>query len=49
MRFQILTAATVKRTAFWDIAPCCIVEVDRRLRGAYCLHHHSDDGGSVHL
>jgi hypothetical protein len=23
-------------TAFWDIAPCSLVEVHRRLRGAYC-------------
>jgi hypothetical protein len=23
--------------AFWDRAPCSLVEVDRRLRGAYCL------------
>jgi hypothetical protein len=22
----------------WDIAPCSVVEVDRRFRGAYCLH-----------
>jgi hypothetical protein len=26
-------------TAFWDIAPCSMVEVDRRFRGSYCLHH----------
>jgi hypothetical protein len=25
-------------TAFWDTAPCSLVEVDRRFRGAYCLH-----------
>jgi hypothetical protein len=24
---------------FWDVAPCSHVEVDRRFRGAYCLHH----------
>jgi hypothetical protein len=29
-------------TAFWDIAPCNLIEVDRRFRGAYCLHHHGD-------
>jgi hypothetical protein len=23
---------------FWDIAPCSLVVVDRRFRGAYCLH-----------
>jgi hypothetical protein len=25
---------------FWDVAPCSHVEVDRRFRRAYCLHHH---------
>jgi hypothetical protein len=41
---------TMKTTAFWDIAPCSLVEVDRRFRGAYCLLHHGDeDGGSTHL
>jgi hypothetical protein len=23
-------------------APCSLVGVDRRFRGAYCLHHHPD-------
>jgi hypothetical protein len=36
--FQVLTAASMKMTAFWDVAPRSLVEVDRRLRGAYCLH-----------
>jgi hypothetical protein len=26
-------------TVFWDIEPCSLVKVDRRFRGAYCLHH----------
>jgi hypothetical protein len=26
-------------TIFWDIAPCSLVETDRRCRGAYCLNH----------
>jgi hypothetical protein len=30
-------------TASWDTAPCSLVEVDRRLRGAYYLHHQGDD------
>jgi hypothetical protein len=29
--------------AFWDIAPCSFVEVDRRFRGAYCSRHQDDD------
>jgi hypothetical protein len=24
---------------FWDVAPCSLAEIDRRFRGAYCLHH----------
>jgi hypothetical protein len=42
MRFQVLTAASMKMTAFWDIVPCSLVEVDRRFRGP-------DDGGSTNL
>jgi hypothetical protein len=37
MRFQVLTAASIKLTVFWDVAPCSPVETDRRFRGAYCL------------
>jgi hypothetical protein len=29
VRFQILTAASIK-TGFWDVAPCSLVEADRR-------------------
>jgi hypothetical protein len=29
---------------FWDVAPCSLVEVYRRFRGAYCLHH---QGGTL--
>jgi hypothetical protein len=28
---------------FWDVALCHLVVVDRRFRGAYCLHHQGDD------
>jgi hypothetical protein len=27
VRFQVLAAVSVKRTALWDIAPCSLVEV----------------------
>jgi hypothetical protein len=48
-RFQVLTAASINITAFWDIAPCSFVNVDRRFRGAYCLHHQGpDDRDSKH-
>jgi hypothetical protein len=50
VRSQVLTAASMKMTAFWDIALCSLVEVDRRFRGAYWLHPHIiDDGGSKRL
>jgi hypothetical protein len=36
--------------AFWDIPPCSLQEVDRRLRSVYGLyyqgHHRPDNGGS---
>jgi hypothetical protein len=39
VRFQVLTAASMMlRVVFWDILPCKMI-VDRRFRGAYCLHH----------
>jgi hypothetical protein len=33
VRFQVLTAATMKVTVFWDIAPCSLVQIDRRFKG----------------
>jgi hypothetical protein len=48
VRFQVLTAASMKMTVFWDVAQCSVVEIDRRFRGAYCLHC-PDDGSSKHL
>jgi hypothetical protein len=39
---------TVKMAVFWDIAPCSLVEVDRRFRCAYCLHHQGDDRRSTY-
>jgi hypothetical protein len=39
VRFQVLTAASMKfRFVFWDVLPCKIT-VDRRFRGTCCLHH----------
>jgi hypothetical protein len=39
VRFQVLTTAIMKTVVFWDVAACSLVEIDRRFRGAYCLHH----------
>jgi hypothetical protein len=35
----------MKMTAFWDVTPCSLVEVDRRFRGVYCFYHCPDGGG----
>jgi hypothetical protein len=35
MRFQVLMAASMKIRAFWVMAPCSVVVVDRRFGGAY--------------
>jgi hypothetical protein len=38
VRFQVLTTTRMKMRAFLDIASYSLVGVDRRFRGAYCLH-----------
>jgi hypothetical protein len=43
VRFQVLTAASMKIDVFWDVEPCSLVEVYRRFRAACCLHHQGDD------
>jgi hypothetical protein len=40
--FQVLTVASVKMTAYWDITMRNLKEVDWCFRGAYCLHHQGD-------
>jgi hypothetical protein len=37
VRFQLLTAASVKVVILWNVADCSLVEIDRSLRGAYYL------------
>jgi hypothetical protein len=39
---MVLTTASVKMTAFWEMSLCSLAEVNRRFRGAYCLHRHPD-------
>jgi hypothetical protein len=41
VRFELSTPAIMKMAAFWIVAPCSLVEVNRRFRGAH-LH----DGGN---
>jgi hypothetical protein len=38
----------MKITAFWNKAPCSLVEEGRRYVGAHCLHR-PDDAGSAHI
>jgi hypothetical protein len=46
LRFEVLTAGTMNRTMFWVAALHSVIEVNRRFRGAYCLHH---KGGKTSL
>jgi hypothetical protein len=48
-QFQRRNMQHQKMTVFWDVAPCSLLEIDRRFRGACCLHDRCDDGGSKHL
>jgi hypothetical protein len=44
------TSTWKKMAVFRDVAPCSLVEVCRRFRGAFCLHHqNNDDGGNKNL
>jgi hypothetical protein len=39
----------VKMPVFWDVTLRSVVEIERRFRGAYCLHIHGVEGGSKYL
>jgi hypothetical protein len=28
---------------FCDVAPCSLVDIDKRFRAVYCLHHQGDE------
>jgi hypothetical protein len=43
LRFQVVTATSMKMAVFWDVAPCSLIDTDRHFRGAYCLHHQGDE------
>jgi hypothetical protein len=38
VRFQVLSATSMKMAVFWDAAPCSLVEIDLRYRGAYAFN-----------
>jgi hypothetical protein len=39
---MIVQSSLVKMAVFWAVAPCSLVEVYQRFRGACCLQHQSD-------
>jgi hypothetical protein len=43
LKFEIVAVASMKMTVSWDVAPCSLVETDRRFRDVYCLHLPSDE------
>jgi hypothetical protein len=47
LRFQVLTAASMKMAIFWIVGPCSLVEVYRLFSGTGCLHLES--GGSKYI
>jgi hypothetical protein len=49
VKFQVLTAASMNMTVFWDVAPCNLIKDYRRFRDAYCLHYRLDDAGRKYL
>jgi hypothetical protein len=32
----------MKTTAFWDVAPCSLIEIYQRFKCTYCHHLHGD-------
>jgi hypothetical protein len=52
VRFEVLMAASMDMTVFWDVTSCSVTEIYRRFRAAYCLHHHGErprGEGSMHI
>jgi hypothetical protein len=46
-KISAYTTTIIKFRIFLDIALCSHVEVNQRLRDAYCLHHQGNDGGTA--
>jgi hypothetical protein len=38
----VLDKPSMTIAAFWVVAPCSLVDIDRRFRDAYYLHHQGD-------
>jgi hypothetical protein len=43
VRLRVLTAASIKVRAFWDIVLCDLTGVDQRFIGVYYLHYQGDE------
>jgi hypothetical protein len=41
--FEVLTEASMEMADFWVVALCSLVEVYRRSRGPFGLHHQGDE------
>jgi hypothetical protein len=48
-RFQVLTAACMKMTIFWDVALCSLVEISRRFESSYCWHYQNSSETSANF
>jgi hypothetical protein len=48
VKCQVLTATSVKMAVLWDVAPCSLVDINRRFTWAQAMSH-PDDGGSKNL
>jgi hypothetical protein len=46
VRFEVLMAVSMKKTIFWDVTPCDLVEVYRCSRGT-CFYLPLDEGSNV--
>jgi hypothetical protein len=43
VKFQVITAASMKMTGFWDVVPCSLINTNRHFRGACWLLHQGND------
>jgi hypothetical protein len=48
VKIKVFTLASMNMTVCWDIAPCKLVETDRRFSGDYCLHYQGDRPTRLH-
>jgi hypothetical protein len=44
IKFEVLSAVSMKMAVFWFVAPHSPAEVYQRFRDRRCLHHQGDEG-----